>query len=63
MIYYVRDAQDYLNSYYIDEDGTRITKRDILLGKWNEITEKAHVETPRKRGLMQWINMKKLSKC
>jgi hypothetical protein len=51
MIYYVRDTQDHLNSYYIDEDGTKITIRDILLGKWNEIVEKAHVETNRKRVL------------
>jgi hypothetical protein len=48
-VYYVRDTQDDSNSYWIDEQGNIVTKRELLIEKWNQIEDKAHKLTLRKR--------------
>jgi hypothetical protein len=48
-LYYVQDNQNDSNSYWIDEQGNIVTKRDLLIEKWNQIADKAHKLTPRKR--------------
>ena len=50
--YYVQDTQDDSNSYWIDGKGNVVSKRDLLLMKWDDIANKAHKNVTRKRVLL-----------